>query len=444
MTELKPYPAYKASRVEWLDEIPATWQVMPLMGIASEAKRRNYGLAERNLLSLSYGRVVTKNIDTNDGLLPESFETYQIVDPDDIVFRLTDLQNDKRSLRSALVEQRGIITSAYLAVTPRSVDPRFLSYAMRDTDLRKVFYSMGGGLRQSMKYADMKRLPVVLPNIQEQFNIADFLDRETAEIDAFIADQEEFIGLLAERRAATISHAVTKGLDPTVPMKDSGIEWLGEIPAHWSVLALKRVLRGIEQGVSPQADGGLANEDAVGVLKAGCVNHGVFNELEHKRLPDGFEFDDAIRVRVGDLIVNRASGSPSLVGSAARVRSLHYALILSDKTFRLRTSPSVDPNFLELYLNSTPYRRQVIGAISGAEGLANNLPMGALKEIVLALPPRDEQSRVVDSARNEEAELDAAIADAAQAVALSRERRAALISAAVTGKIDVRGVGVVA
>src|SRR5690606_33969298 len=148
-----------------------------LLGLVSEARRSNKGMRESNLLSLSYGRIVQRDIDSSDGLLPESIETYQIVESDDIVFRLTDLQNDKRSLRSGLVTERGIITSAYLAVTPRDMDPRFLAYAMRDTDLRKVFYSMGGGLRQSMKFSDMKWLPVVTPSRQEQSAIATFLDR---------------------------------------------------------------------------------------------------------------------------------------------------------------------------------------------------------------------------------------------------------------------------
>lgn len=278
------------------------------------------------------------------------------------------------------------------------------------------------------------------PPLEDQHSVVAFLDRETAEIDAFIADQEELIGLLTERRAATISHAVTKGLDPSVPMKDSGVEWLGDIPQHWESVPLKRVLRRIIQGVSPQAEGGLADIDSAGVLRAGCVNGGVFNDLEHKRLPEGFCFDDTIRVRVGDLIVNRASGSPALVGSCARVRELNFDLILSDKTFRLDPLPSVEEDFIELYMNSSVYRRQVLGVISGAEGLANNLPMSALKGIALALPPQSEQRSIASVTRSELSELDAAIADAREAIALSKERRAALISAAVTGKIDVRGM----
>ncbi|MBL0353198.1 MAG: hypothetical protein IPP03_11265 [Dechloromonas sp.] len=146
-------------------------------------------------------------------LLPESFETYQIVRPADIVFRLTDLQNDKRSLRTAIVKELGIITSAYLAAKPTGIQAHYLSYLLRAYDVTKVFYSMGGGLRQSMKFADIKRLPTLVPPVAEQTAIATFLDRETAKIDGLIAEQEKLIALLKERRSALISAAVTGKID---------------------------------------------------------------------------------------------------------------------------------------------------------------------------------------------------------------------------------------
>ncbi|WPR65420.1 restriction endonuclease subunit S [Glutamicibacter protophormiae] len=279
-----------------------------------------------------------------------------------------------------------------------------------------------------------------VPSNEEQDAIVNYLDRETAEIDAFIADQEELIALLAERRTATITRAVTKGLEPNAPMKDSGVEWLGEVPTRWVVAPLKRQLLGIDQGVSPEASTGLADDQSVGVLKAGCVNGGTFQETQHKRLPEDFAYDSKILVNVGDLLVNRASGSPSLVGSAAIVRTGNYKLILSDKIFRLRLSSTVLPNYMEKFLNSTVYRIQVLGAISGAEGLANNLPSSALRRFLVPVPPVDEQEKITAYLDRETADIDAAITDAREAIALSQERRSAVISAAVTGKIDVRGL----
>ena len=207
------YPKYKDSGVEWLGEIPEHWRVMPFFTQAQERKETNKGMLESNLLSLSYGRIVPKDINTHEGLLPESFESYQIVHPDDIVFRLTDLQNDKRSLRSAICKELGIITSAYLVVRTQVLDSNYLTYLMRSYDVMKVFYSMGGGMRQSMKFDDLKRLPLIAPPTLEQSAIASFLDREASRIDTLISGARKFIDLLKEYRSSLITAAVIGKID---------------------------------------------------------------------------------------------------------------------------------------------------------------------------------------------------------------------------------------
>ncbi len=238
--EFKQYPSYKKSGVEWLGDVPEHWNLKRFGYLFDENKKKNIGLKETNVLSLSYGNIKEKNIDDNKGLLPESFETYQIIEPNNIVFRFTDLQNDKRSLRSAISKYHGIITSAYIAVkTKQNAD--FYNYLFRAYDLQKVFYSMGEGMRQSLKMDELNKMPVVLPNKDEQKRIVSFLDTETARIDNLIAKQEKLIELLEEQRKSIISHAVTKGLNPNAPMKDSGVEWLGEVPEHWSENKIKFV-----------------------------------------------------------------------------------------------------------------------------------------------------------------------------------------------------------
>ena len=193
--KLPRYPKCKDSGVEWLGKVPAHWDLKPLFTVANERNESNRGMLEDNLLSLSYGMIIQKDIDSNDGLLPKSFETYQIVHVGDVVFRLTDLQNDKRSLRTAIAEQRGIITSAYLALAPEKVLPQFINYLLRAYDVTKVFYSMGGGLRQSLKFSDVKRLPILVPHPEEQTRITIFLDHETGKIDALVEEQEWLIEL---------------------------------------------------------------------------------------------------------------------------------------------------------------------------------------------------------------------------------------------------------
>ena len=210
--EFKQYPSYKKSGVEWLGDVPEHWNLKRFGYLFDENKKKNIGLKETNVLSLSYGNIKEKNIDDNKGLLPESFETYQIIEPNNIVFRFTDLQNDKRSLRSAISKYHGIITSAYIAVkTKQNAD--FYNYLFRAYDLQKVFYSMGEGMRQSLKMDELNKMPVVLPNKDEQKRIVSFLDIETARIDNLIAKQEKLNELLEEQRKSIISHAVTGKID---------------------------------------------------------------------------------------------------------------------------------------------------------------------------------------------------------------------------------------
>ena len=435
---MQGYPKYKDSEVEWIGRIPVSWDIRPLFTVASESKISNKGMIESNLLSLSYGRIIQKDIETLGGLLPESFETYQVVNENDIIFRLTDLQNDKRSLRSAICRERGIITSAYVAVTPKKIRPKFMHYLMRSYDETKVFYNLGSGMRQSLKYDELKRLPLVTPPESDQKQVEDFLDRETARIDNLIAEKQTFINLLKEKRQALISHVVTKGLDPRVKMKDSGVEWIGEVPEHWECVSLKRLVRNIEQGWSPECHSNPAKENCWGVLKSGAVNGGVYQAQENKELPENFLPRPEIEVKAGDLIMSRASGSRDLIDSAAYVYETRSKLMLSDKLFRLNCLDDINPEFVSICLGSYPLRRQIELAIGGAEGLANNLSQSNIKRLFLAKPPKAEQGLIVSALKKRQEGFDRIVAETSRSIELLREHRTALISAAVTGKIDVR------
>jgi Type I restriction modification DNA specificity domain len=196
----------------------------------------------------------------------------------------------------------------------------------------------------------------------------------------------------------------------------------------WDLAPLKYLLNGVDQGVSPQAEARLADEPGSwGVLKSGCVNYGKFRQEEHKRLPADFLVDKSDVVARGDIIVSRASGSLDLVGSAAMVNKVGYNLILSDKLFRLRPAKDTDAQYLVWLLNSRWYRTQVRQAISGAEGLANNLPLSALRAFQMPLPSTDEQRRIADFLDHETTKIDVLIAKQEQLVSLLRERRAALL-----------------
>lgn len=200
----------KDSGVEWIGEVPEHWEVRRINDIAIQNKTKNSNLAEKNLLSLSYGRIIRKDFNTSFGLLPESFETYQVVNKGTIILRLTDLQNDQRSLRVGLASERGIITSAYLGlVFNRSINSNFAYYLLHVYDLAKVFYWFGGGLRSTMRFDDIKVIPFIIPPVDEQEAIAKYLDEKTAQIDRIVTAINTQIDKLKDLRKVLINNLVT-------------------------------------------------------------------------------------------------------------------------------------------------------------------------------------------------------------------------------------------
>ena len=251
----------KPSGIEWIGDIPDDWEVRKLLSLFKEHKDRNKNLREQNLLSLSYGKIKRKDINNNDGLLPASFETYNIVENGDIVFRLTDLQNDKRSLRTGIVTQRGIITSAYVTIRPKiKLDSRFYHYLYHMYDICKVFYGMGDGVRQGMGFEELKNIPTLIPPLKTQQKIADYLDEKCGEIDATIAKQKESIEKLKAYKQSLISETVTKGLDKSAPLKPSGIEWIGNIPYDWEIRKVKNTGKLIGGSGFPEEYQGVKDE----------------------------------------------------------------------------------------------------------------------------------------------------------------------------------------
>ena len=429
---LPMYPQYKDSGVTWIGQMPAHWRIQPLLSIAPERYDSNAGMLEDNLLSLSYGRIVRKDIESNDGLLPESFETYQIVRPNDIVFRLTDLQNDKRSLRTAIVEEQGIITSAYVAAKPSGINARYLNYLLRAYDVTKVFYSMGGGLRQSMKFSDIKRLPVIVPTVAEQTAIATFLDRETGKIDALIAEQNKLLALLGEKRQAIISHAVTKGLNPDVPMRDSGVAWLGEVPEHWRVCPLKFLVT-FSSGGTPSKE----NLD----YWDGDLPWASAKDLKVETLHDTSD-------HITQLAVDNRAASLLPAGTVlvvvrgmilARifpVTQIAVPMAINQDLKGLHPTEALDSNYLAWLLRGSA--DESLQRLDEAGHGTKALRMDAWSSMQLPVPPRDEQIEIASFLDAETAKHDTLRSESERAITLLKERRSAVIAAAVTGQIDVR------
>ena len=202
----------KDSDIEWIGQIPQHWEICKLLKLFKDRKCPNKGNIENNVLSLSYGNIKRRNVETNMGLLPESFESYNIIEPDNIVLRLTDLQNDHKSLRCGLVKERGIITSAYVTLELKDISQcaNYFYRLLHTFDIEKGFYGMGAGVRQSLKYdGELCNLYIIKPPVIEQKQIAEFLDKKCSEIDKTIEDKEKLIEKLVEYKKSLIYECVT-------------------------------------------------------------------------------------------------------------------------------------------------------------------------------------------------------------------------------------------
>jgi len=284
-------------------------------------------------------------------------------------------------------------------------------------------------------------MPISVPPLRIQRVITAYLDRETVRLDGLVAAKERVLGLLAEKRRALITRAVTRGLDPSAPLRDSGIPWLGKIPEHWEVQRLKFYLRWIEQGWSPQCDNTSADLDEWGVLKAGCVNAWDFDPRENKRLPENVEPLTHYEVRQGDVLMSRAN-TTALLGSTALVREVRPRLLLCDKLYRLGVNESsLCKEYLVAFLRSPAGRYEFERDATGASNSMQNIGQDSVRNLWLPIPPIDEQHAIVAHIAAETAKLEALRAATERTIALLKERRAALIAAAVTGKLDVQGAG---
>ena len=243
MSNVVTYENMKDSGIEWIGSVPSHWRIHTLYQLVNQVKKKNSALQEKNLLSLSYGKIKRKDIDSSDGLLPASFDGYNIIEDGDIVLRLTDLQNDHTSLRVGLATERGIITSAYTTLRPTDMrNSKYLYYLIHAFDLKKGFYGMGSGVRQGLNYAEVKELRIVLPNQDEQNAIVRFLDGQCAQIDVAIEEAKSSIAEYKKLREAVIFETVTKGIGNKEGTKDSGISWIGKISESFSITRMRYIV----------------------------------------------------------------------------------------------------------------------------------------------------------------------------------------------------------
>lgn len=411
----------KNSGIAWVGSIPSHWNVHPVYSYFGERRNKNRLGQENNLLSLSYGKIVRKDINTSDGLLPESFNTYNIVEAGDIIIRPTDLQNDKRSLRTGLVRERGIITSAYIDLIPiKEIDSRFFNYQLHAYDVIKVFYNMGNGVRQGLNYSEFSRLLVFEPPIDEQRKIADFLDVKCAEVDALVDDIQAQIDTLEKYKRSVITETVTKGLNPNAEMKDSGIQWIGMMPSHWGCVRGKYILKYIQKPIRE-------DDDVITCFRDGEVT------LRSNRREDGFTIADKEigyqGIDVGDLVVHGMDGFAGAIGiSDSRGKASPVLNVLGTEQ---------NKRYIMYFLRSMAYSDVFLALATGIRIRSCDLRWNKLAELFYPIPPIEEQDSIVEYIDSVLAKANNVIATKKEQLSVLEAYKKSLIFEYVTGKKEV-------
>lgn len=399
---------YKNSDSEWLGEIPASWPMVLLSQIVTQVKNKNSDLSEKNLLSLSYGRIKRKPIDTSGGLLPASFDGYNIIEANDIVLRLTDLQNDHTSLRVGLSPERGIITSAYTTMRPKSTEgAKYLYYLLHTFDIRKGFYGMGSGVRQGLNYDEIKRLKLPLPTEAEQIAIADFLEAKIAHIDSVIAEAKASIEEYKAWKASIIYEAVTKGLDPSVEMKDSGIDIIGTMPDHWTTCRLKYL-----------CDVMTGNQDTQNADENGSYLFYVRSPIVQRANVFTYEGE-------GILMAGDGAGAGRVFHHAFGKYAIHQ------RVYCYHNFRNINTNYF-LYYISELFKKVMDKGSAQSTVPSVRLPM--IQDFVFCIPPMEEQEQIVSHLDNKCGRIDEVISEKEALITDLEAYKKSLIFEVVTGK----------
>ena len=426
----------KDSGVEWIGEIPETWKVTPLYMYFTERRNKNRLGKEKNLLSLSYGHIVQKNIEAKGGLLPESFTTYNIIEPGDIIIRPTDLQNDKRSLRTGLSNEHGIITSAYIDLEPlKNVNSKYYHYLLHSYDIQKVFYNMGNGVRQGLNYSEFSKLRVLAPESIEQQQIADFLDHKTAEIDGLIDKINTEIDILKQYQSSVITRTVTKGLDPSVPMKDSGIKTVGTIPTKWKIGRIKYVAKIFGRiGFRGYTNADLVGEKEGAIsLSPGNLSNGKLdlNKCAYLSWKKYYESPE-IMINEHDIIIVKTGSS---FGKIAWVDTIDHEMTLNPQLVVLKNI-KISKKFLFYALGTPLFKRQAEETVVG--GTIPTMSQTSISNFKIVLPSKSEQQKIVDYLDQKVSQIQKIIESKQQQINQLTEYKNSLIFEYVTGKKQIK------
>ena len=411
MSEITTYEKTKDSGIEWIGSVPSRWRVHTLYQLVTQVKEKNSNLQEKNLLSLSYGKIKRKDIDSPDGLLPASFDGYNIIEDGDIVLRLTDLQNDHASLRVGLATERGIITSAYTTLRPIDTsNSKYLFYLLHAFDLKKGFYGMGSGVRQGLNYAEVKELRVVLPDQDEQDNIVRFLDDQCLQIDAMIAEAKISIDDYKMMRESVVFEAVTKGLSKKCKTKDSGVDIIGEIPQAWYLRRL-RFLCDVSTG----------NQDTQNAIEDGKYPFYVRSPIVERSNKYTFDCE-------GILMAGDGAGAGRIFHHAFGKYAVHQ------RVYCFRSFHNILPRYFYYYMSSRISKEMDKGS---AKSTVPSVRLPMLLNFKVTVPPEEEQVEICEYLDKQISLIDALILEKNELLQELESYKRSLIFETVTGKRKV-------
>jgi len=437
------YPEYKDSGVEWLGDVPIHWEIKRLKqncevfpsNVDKKSSSDEKAVFLCNYTDVYYNERIVDGMDLMAATATdEQIAKFTLRAGDTIITKDSETADDIAIAAYVPHELPGVVCGYHLSmIRPKEgTCGSFVKRLFDSSYAKSKFATLANGLtRVGLGQYAVDNIELPWPPESEQRLIAAFLDRETAKIDALVAEQERLIELLKEKRQAVISHAVTKGLDPTVPMKDSGIEWLGEVPAHWEVRRLRHVVPEITVGIVVEPSKYYTDE-GIPALRSLNVKPGrIIQENLVFISQDGHALHTKSRLRTGDLVAVR-SGQPGT--TAVIPPELHGANCID--LIIIRKPLHGSERYLSWYMASDVAIRQFTEGSGGA--IQQHFNVGTATNMIVALPPEDEQLGIANFLDQEALMFDALIDEAQHAIDLLKERRGALISAAVTGKIDVR------
>ena len=433
IADLKPYAEYKESGLPWLGEVPERWSVQRTKWRFTHRKELNTDGDHTNVLSLTLRGVVNNNPDDPEGLVPKDYRTYQFFAKGDLVFKLIDLEN-LRTSRVGLVHEDGIMSSAYVRLVPSSpTNMRYFFHQFYDLYSRGIYNQLGAGVRSTLGPTDLLNVGIAIPPPDEQAAIVRFLDWANGRLERAIRAKRKVIALLGEQKQAIIHRAVTRGLDPSVPLKPSGIPWLGDIPQNWQLLALKRACRlsslyGANVPADRYVQSGVRFLRTTDISDAGALRgQGVQISEDDAR---SYLMDD------GDFLVSRSGTvGRAFVYRAAAHGPCGYAGYLV--RFVLRQEVLL-PEFL-WFFTKTPAFSGFLRSVAIASTI-ENVNGEKFGNMPCVFPGVGEQLSILAWIATQTMPLDTAISRLYREIDLLREYRTRLVADLVTGKLDVREV----